>query len=188
MEQEDLLDSLKLGLMGLNVVLFVTVLAVYGMRQRGTAVPLPGAVKSASGETSGVRKQALLVTAHPDDESMFFLPLLHSLGDHSSHPTEDSEWDVHLLCLSRGNFDGLGEIRATELVTCAKFLGLEEDRVHVLEDPKLQDGMQTQWDTKHIAQIVLEFIEKHRINAVRSNIAGKLYHGMLGGTHASIDL
>lgn len=170
MEQEDLLDSLKVCLMGLNAVLFVTVLAVYGMRQRASAAPQLGQAEAASVEANGVRKQALLVTAHPDDESMFFLPLLHSLADHSSHPTDDSKWDVHLLCLSRGNFDGLGEIRAKELVACAKFLGLQEDRVHVLEDDQLQDGMQTQWDAGHIAQIVLEFIEKHRINAVRSTL------------------
>lgn len=168
MEQEDLLASLKLCLMGLNAVLFVTLLAVCSMRQRASAVPLPGPAEAASAEANGARKQALLVTAHPDDESMFFLPLLHSLTDHSSHLTSDSKWDVHLLCLSRGNFDGLGDIRAKELVACASFLGLQEDHVHVLEDAKLQDGMQTQWDVKHIAQIVLEFIEQHRINAVRS--------------------
>ena len=45
----------------------------------------------------------LFVTAHPDDECMFFSPTLHAL---SKRPNVG----VTLLCLSSGNHDGLGEI------------------------------------------------------------------------------
>lgn len=40
--------------------------------------------------------QALLVTAHPDDECMFFAPTVLNLVE--------SNVDVHLLCLSTGRF------------------------------------------------------------------------------------
>ena len=39
-------------------------------------------------------QSALVVTAHPDDESMFFLPSVVTLLDLG--------WRVHLLCLSTG--------------------------------------------------------------------------------------
>ncbi|CAI5726451.1 unnamed protein product [Hyaloperonospora brassicae] len=38
--------------------------------------------------------------------------------------------------------------------------------VHVLEEPELQDGMQNHWDTSRIAAIVLDYVDKHRIDAV----------------------
>ena len=37
---------------------------------------------------------ALLVTAHPDDESMYFVPTVVALRERG--------WHVHLLCLSNG--------------------------------------------------------------------------------------
>lgn len=40
--------------------------------------------------------QALLVTAHPDDECMFFAPTILNLVE--------SKVDLHLLCLSTGRF------------------------------------------------------------------------------------
>ena len=42
----------------------------------------------------------LLVTAHPDDEAMFFVPTILALQARSVR--------VHVLCLSTGEFDGLG--------------------------------------------------------------------------------
>lgn len=44
--------------------------------------------------STGIR--ALLVTAHPDDECMFFAPTVLNLVE--------SNVDVHLLCLSTGRF------------------------------------------------------------------------------------
>ena len=39
---------------------------------------------------------ALLVIAHPDDESMFFTPTMRALIT--------SGWRLHVLCISRGKF------------------------------------------------------------------------------------
>ena len=57
----------------------------------------------------------MLVIAHPDDEAMFFRPLLDDL----SHTHE-----FYMLCLSNGNADGLGKIREKELETSAKFFNI----------------------------------------------------------------
>lgn len=55
------------------------------------------------GELMG-KKQALIVTAHPDDESIFFAGLI------LNHP--EVEW--HVCCVTDGNADGNGKVRADQ--------------------------------------------------------------------------
>ena len=49
-----------------------------------------------------------------------------------------------MLCLSNGNFDGLGRVREKELEQSCKFLEFEEAPI-VIDDPDLPDGMQSKW-------------------------------------------
>jgi GlcNAc-PI de-N-acetylase len=44
----------------------------------------------------------LVVIAHPDDEAMFFTPCLRELS---------TQRPLHVLCLSTGDFAGLGQVR-----------------------------------------------------------------------------
>jgi len=57
----------------------------------------------------------VFVFAHPDDESMFFLPTVRWLVDKGE--------TVWFLCLTTGNYDGLGTIREIELQKAGKLLG-----------------------------------------------------------------
>ena len=59
---------------------------------------------------------ALLVTAHPDDEAMFFSPLV-------LHLTAVQETRVALLCLSTGAWAG-GVDRSVAAVLCVPICGL----------------------------------------------------------------
>eukprot|EP00892_Ulva_mutabilis_P006817 jgi/Ulvmu1/4507/UM002_0233.1 len=95
------------------------------------------------------RQQALLVIAHPDDESMFFGPCLASLGD---------EFSWHLLCLSTGNADGLGPQREQELLHACVLLQVQVHRV--INDPLLQDGMQIRWDLSQIEHHVAAAVDE----------------------------
>eukprot|EP00750_Incisomonas_marina_P015811 INCI18669.1.p1 GENE.INCI18669.1~~INCI18669.1.p1 ORF type:complete len:260 (-),score=32.70 INCI18669.1:143-922(-) len=91
-------------------------------------------------------KKTLLVVAHPDDEAMFFVPTLRSMRS------------VSILCLSTGNYDGLGKVRELEMKECARIF----ESVHnlrVVEDPLLQDGPSESWPAKHIAALVQETIQ-----------------------------
>jgi len=54
------------------------------------------------------------VIAHPDDEAMFFAPTIKTLAKFASKRKE-SEVGLCLLCLSTGNYDGLGDVRKKEL-------------------------------------------------------------------------
>eukprot|EP00510_Aplanochytrium_minuta_P001922 CAMPEP_0184016746 /NCGR_PEP_ID=MMETSP0954-20121128/7102_1 /TAXON_ID=627963 /ORGANISM="Aplanochytrium sp, Strain PBS07" /LENGTH=240 /DNA_ID=CAMNT_0026297805 /DNA_START=287 /DNA_END=1006 /DNA_ORIENTATION=+ len=88
-----------------------------------------------------------LVIAHPDDESMFFAPTLSSFDPSN----------VFVLCLSNGNFDGLGKVRDQELRTClTEVFQIPESNINVVDDHRLQDGKDNDWDTDRIATLVFE--------------------------------
>ena len=68
--------------------------------------------------------------AHPDDEAMFFVPSIENLRGSNN---------LYLLCLSSGDFNGLGRIREKELEASGKNLGFKE--VICINDDDLKDGM-----------------------------------------------
>ena len=91
---------------------------------------------------------ALIVTAHPDDEAMFFAPTVQALAK--------AGWDVSALCLSTGepicilqqiyrgggvgadasgDAAGLGGIREQELYAAYEILGVSKDKVQVVDTP-----------------------------------------------------
>ncbi|CAH8669056.1 unnamed protein product [Dicrocoelium dendriticum] len=87
----------------------------------------------------------LLVTAHPDDESMFFAPTLlhlHAAGV-----------QTHLLCFSTGNHEGLGSIRQQELSDAAKRLHLHH--ICVIDRPtEFPDDPHQPWPLSSIVDEV----------------------------------
>lgn len=85
-------------------------------------VYLCAGVHSNAGNTP-LGKHALLLTAHPDDECMFFAPTV------LAHP------NISALCLSTGNADGLGGIRAKELTRSYSALGVPPEHVFHVDDP-----------------------------------------------------
>ncbi|KAI9018983.1 N-acetylglucosaminyl-phosphatidylinositol de-N-acetylase-like protein [Hyaloraphidium curvatum] len=111
--------------------------------------------------------RVLLVTAHPDDECMFFGPTLVRLaGRAAAESGPGKERTVRVLCLSTGNGDSLGYIRTKELVESCKTFGIPLDHVEVLDHPELQDGMNLTWDPELVGRIVAREVEKHRIDTV----------------------
>jgi N-acetylglucosaminylphosphatidylinositol deacetylase len=100
----------------------------------------------------------LLVIAHPDDEAMFFAPAVTAVtggggGDGGSGGARSTP-PLRLLCLSTGDADGLGQTRARELVRAAQELGVPEEHVTVLDDPRLRDGMRERWEQGAVADAV----------------------------------
>lgn len=103
----------------------------------------------------------VLVIAHPDDESMFFLPTLFNLindyGDTSNY---------HILCLSNGNYDGLGIKRTQELNRAAKIVSPLIE-VTVMDHPQLRDGPNESWSKPVIEDVLIHFLETRNRNHKR---------------------
>eukprot|EP00981_Chlorochromonas_danica_P006012 scaffold1244_cov162-Ochromonas_danica.AAC.48 len=104
-------------------------------------------------------ERVLLVTAHPDDEVMFFSPFLEAYRSSNSAI-------VSILCLSTGNDDGLGEKRKIELQQCVKYYGIESQHVFIIDHPNLQDGMANHWSPEVIAEIYQDHVNVLRPDLV----------------------
>ena len=77
----------------------------------------------------------LLITAHPDDECMFFTPIIRTIIKNGN--------EIDLMCLSSGDFDGMGPKRMKELKNSAKVLGIKS--LFIIEDVELKDGPKNIW-------------------------------------------
>jgi N-acetylglucosaminylphosphatidylinositol deacetylase len=118
---------------------YLTYLPVFRYRQ-SLASPLHPALRLSPSS------RVLLVLAHPDDEAMFFVPSIARLLAASAQ--------VHLLCLSTGNYDGLGATRSLEVSAAARILGLSS--CTVLDDAQLQDGPANSWPPTVVAGRISE--------------------------------
>ncbi|KAI4292541.1 N-acetylglucosaminylphosphatidylinositol deacetylase [Pancytospora philotis] len=90
-------------------------------------------------------RHPLLLIAHPDDESMFFTPLL-------------CHTRPFILCLSSGDADGLGSVRRRELAALCAAYGLEHE---VLD---YEDG--ASWSTRRIVADLIPRLNKHKADTV----------------------
>ncbi|PKI83260.1 N-acetylglucosaminylphosphatidylinositol deacetylase [Malassezia vespertilionis] len=92
------------------------------------------------------------MSAHPDDEVMFFAPAVLEMARQG---VRISAW-----CLSQGNGDGLGAVRREELYQSYQALGVPKERVFVWDDVNLQDGMEHVWDEMYIRQQFIKLAAK----------------------------
>ncbi|EIN08188.1 LmbE-like protein [Punctularia strigosozonata HHB-11173 SS5] len=123
-------------------------------------------------------KRILLLTAHPDDECMFFAPTLLALMRDQGRSRE-----VYSLCLSVGDADGLGETRARELGKSLDILGIDERRRSVVDVPELKDNFTSSWDQQVIADLLRPYVAEHRIDTIltfdQGGVSGHLNHASL---------
>ncbi|KAM6465105.1 N-acetylglucosaminyl-phosphatidylinositol de-N-acetylase isoform 2-T2 [Liasis olivaceus] len=115
-----------------------------------------GPEASAAGRQDFQATRVLFVTAHPDDEAMFFAPTILALKSAS----------LWLLCGSTGNYYQQGEIRKEELVQSCKVLGIPPSNVTVLDHRKLPDHPSAEWDVPLLAELILSHIKTYQINLV----------------------
>lgn len=109
--------------------------------------------------TSKDKHHVGLVIAHPDDESMFFVPTLKYL--------QENGHQVSLLCLSTGNADGLGAVRQNELRAAAVYLGIPYMRVKIIDDQThLADGMNSKWSIIQAREHIQQFVQADDIDTV----------------------
>ena len=107
----------------------------------------------------------VLVIAHPDDESLFFIPTIRNLQQQQQQQQQaDDSNNVHqklwLLCLTNGNYNGLGKVRTKEVFeTCQTILKL--DHVILLEEGEdIFDDPHTAWHIPRVATCIQTALEK----------------------------
>ncbi|CAM8975089.1 unnamed protein product [Rhodiola kirilowii] len=111
-----------------------------------------------SNAESAKKRNILLVIAHPDDESMFFSPTINYLTA-KGH-------DLHVLCVSTGNADGMGNMRKEELYKACAILKVPLHQIKVLDSPELQDGFGKVWDHNLLSKIIEEEVGSGNIDLI----------------------
>ncbi|KAK9278166.1 hypothetical protein L1049_027726 [Liquidambar formosana] len=104
------------------------------------------------------KRNVLLVIAHPDDESMFFSPTITYLMSRGHN--------LHILCMSTGNADGMGNSRKEELYQACAILKVPLQQVKILDHPDLQDGFGKVWNSNLLGRIIEEEIVSHGIDSI----------------------
>ncbi|PWA23227.1 hypothetical protein CCH79_00002161 [Gambusia affinis] len=113
---------------------------------------------SSERKTVGADVRALVVTAHPDDECMFFTPTIIRLVELNA--------SVHLLCLSEGNYYHQGSQRREELLRSCAVLGIPASRVTIINHEKLPDDPKAEWSVSLVSSAVLRHVTDRCINMV----------------------
>ncbi|CAJ1958970.1 unnamed protein product [Cylindrotheca closterium] len=91
-------------------------------------------------------KLHVLVIAHPDDESMFFIPTIQALRQ-----AGETLW---ILCLTTGDYDGLGQQRAKEMQQASKLLGFEKCIIRSDNKTTIQDHPSQRWKISDVSQAI----------------------------------
>lgn len=131
--------TIPMSLILLLLILFLAILAVVWHFLSADSPP-------------SIRGDVLLVFAHPDDEAMFFSPLLHLL--------KSKGITTHFLCLSNGNFEGIGTIREAELHRSANFFGISNRNTKIINNEDLQDSMTAKWPPNVVEKEVERYLER----------------------------
>ncbi|KAF2670324.1 putative N-acetylglucosaminyl phosphatidylinositol de-N-acetylase [Microthyrium microscopicum] len=127
-------------------------------------------------------RKPLLVTAHPDDESLFFGPTvlgLQKVGN-AKH--------LRILVFSSGNNYGIGETRKAEAKEACKRIGAAE--CVVLDRKDIQDNPKVWWDQDVIKKVVKEKIKEWQSDSVLTfdsgGVSGHINHRAVSAAIVSL--
>ncbi|XP_004529295.1 N-acetylglucosaminyl-phosphatidylinositol de-N-acetylase isoform X1 [Ceratitis capitata] len=104
-------------------------------------------------------ERVLLVTSHPDDECMFFGPLIYTL-------THRSDCQVYVLCLSNGNYEKQAQLRREELWRSCEMLGVPAANIIMVNATNLPDDPNVEWKAPVVANLILHTVESLDIQAI----------------------
>lgn len=137
----------------------VSIKCLYRRHRRTLVKSLKRVLTSlADRETDGGDIRALVVTAHPDDECMFFAPTIIRLVELKA--------SVQVLCLSEGNYYNEGARRKQELLNSCAVLGIPASGVTIVNHEKLPDDPRAEWSVSLVSSVIVRHIQAHSVNMV----------------------
>nr|PVC51352.1 hypothetical protein MACL_00001631 [Theileria orientalis] len=122
------------------------------------------------------------VLAHPDDESMFFLPTLNVLKT-LTDSSDRFKPQLHFLYLSNGDYYNDGSVRESEL---AQLCEKHRYSCSVVDDSNLRDGT-AQWDPEAALEYIRNFVSENNISVLFTfDAKGVSGHPNHVGTHHAV--
>ncbi|ANZ74142.1 BA75_01508T0 [Komagataella pastoris] len=117
-----------------------------------------------------VNTDIYLVIAHPDDEVMFFTPVVTELVKELYFNK------LHIFCFSNGNSEGLGQTRHNELLRSAEVVGIDKENVQILDKPQFRDSIDQIWETEDIVKELENSIQPRKLDFFNLMRTGKAAH------------
>lgn len=111
-----------------------------------------------------MNKNICILIAHPDDEVMFFGPIIRSLSKIRNR--------IFILCMTSGDYYGKGGLRVKEMkASCVNLIGNGKTsnliNLKVVNEPeKLPDHPSRQWDEQLAREIISSYLKANSINTV----------------------
>ena len=141
------------------LVYLVVCLSIYHYMFRRRAVGEPLITNLVNNAKFPKFKRVLIVTAHPDDECMFFGPTICAL-------LKRKYCSVYLLCLSNGNFEQKGNTRKDELWKACKVLKIKDENITIVKATNLADDPHAHWKFETISFQILKMVESLDIDGL----------------------
>ena len=107
-------------------------------------------------------KKVCFVVAHPDDEVMFFGPIIRHVASFRNHR-------IHILCLTTGNYYGIGNLRRREMrASCTHLVETNLTDLEIVDEPSLPDHPTFKWNKDLCTQIISDYLREKAIDVVVS--------------------
>ena len=106
-------------------------------------------------------KNVCLIVAHPDDECMFFGPVMRLLSN--------SKNKIYVLCMTRGDFYKKGNLRVNEMtLSCDVLIGqIALTNLKIIDEPsRIPDHPSEEWDLELAQKLITDYILNYKIDSV----------------------
>lgn len=101
------------------------------------------------------KKNICLLIAHPDDECMFFGPILRLISKQNNK--------IFILCMTNGNYYGKGTERQQELKqSCSNLIGTHS--LEIINEPSLPDDQKIEWNSQLCSKIISDYLSLNNID------------------------
>lgn len=98
----------------------------------------------------------ILIIAHPDDESMFFIPTINYLREQMHN--DDDNILLWVICLTTGNYDGIGMKRQQELINVINMLDCVSKLIIINDEDIIPDHSNHSWNIELVSDYLNQVI------------------------------